>query len=183
MASGITGVSIVYSTICSGGDKKKKHESSSPLSFVWGKFTGGRWIPRTEGQQRGQKFPLDDVIMHWLKLNNSAIYYFPLLPVTFFHKSGEDQIWSHRGKFIFILFHRLCWYIITHKPISKKLILWGAVQYTVMHRISRKGNSMAELDTDKLKRIDEYYNKNPCAWFLWHWYSWGQLALCNPRGR
>ena len=27
------------------------------------------------------------------------------------------------------------------------------------------------------------YNKNPCAWLLWHWSSRGQLALCNPRGR
>ena len=28
-----------------------------------------------------------------------------------------------------------------------------------------------------------FYNKNPCAWLLWHWSSLGQLALCNPRGR
>ena len=27
------------------------------------------------------------------------------------------------------------------------------------------------------------YNKNSCAWLLWHWSSQGQLALCNPRGR
>ena len=27
------------------------------------------------------------------------------------------------------------------------------------------------------------YDKNPCAWLLWHWSSRGQLALCNPRGR
>ena len=25
------------------------------------------------------------------------------------------------------------------------------------------------------------YNKNPCAWLLWHWSSRGQLALFNPR--
>ena len=26
-----------------------------------------------------------------------------------------------------------------------------------------------------------YYNKNPCAWLLWHWFSWGQLARCKGR--
>ena len=25
------------------------------------------------------------------------------------------------------------------------------------------------------------FDKNPCAWLLWHWSSRGQLALCNPR--
>ena len=31
--------------------------------------------------------------------------------------------------------------------------------------------------------LEEQYNENPCAWLLWHWFSRGQLALCNPRGR
>ena len=34
MASQITGVSIVYATVCSGADQRK-HQSSSPLAFVW----------------------------------------------------------------------------------------------------------------------------------------------------
>ena len=29
-----------------------------------GEFTGDRWIPRTKGQERGKKFPFDDVIMN-----------------------------------------------------------------------------------------------------------------------
>ena len=28
----------------------------------------------------------------------------------------------------------------------------------------------------------DYYNKNTCAWLLWHWSSRGQLALCNTLG-
>ena len=32
-------------------------------------------------------------------------------------------------------------------------------------------------------KIRWVYNKNLCAWLLWHWSSRVQLALCNPRGR
>ena len=71
MASQITGVSIVYSTVFSGADQRK-HQSSASLAFVrglrrwpvksphkrpvtrhWplcGEFTGDRWIPRSKGQ-------------------------------------------------------------------------------------------------------------------------------------
>ena len=35
MASHITGVSIVYSAVCSGADQRK-HQSSTSLAFVWG---------------------------------------------------------------------------------------------------------------------------------------------------
>ena len=45
MASQITGVLIVYSTVCPGVDQRK-HQSYASLS-VWGEFTGDRWIPRS----------------------------------------------------------------------------------------------------------------------------------------
>ena len=32
---------------------------------LWGEFTGDRWIPRTEDQQREKMFLFDDVIMAW----------------------------------------------------------------------------------------------------------------------
>ena len=46
LASQITGVSIVYSTVCSGADQRK-HQSSASLVFVRGIHW---WIPRPEGQ-------------------------------------------------------------------------------------------------------------------------------------
>ena len=49
MASQITGVSIVCSTVCSGADQRK-HQSSASLAFLWGESTGDRWIPLTKGQ-------------------------------------------------------------------------------------------------------------------------------------
>ena len=46
MASPITGVSIIYSTVCSGADQRK-HQSSTVLVFA-----------HTKGQQRGKCFHL-----------------------------------------------------------------------------------------------------------------------------
>ena len=43
MASQLTSLTIVYSTVYSGADKKK-YQSSTSLAF------GDRWIPRTKGQ-------------------------------------------------------------------------------------------------------------------------------------
>ena len=48
MASQITSLTIVYSAVYLGADKKK-HQSSASLAFVWG-IHRGRWIPRTNGQ-------------------------------------------------------------------------------------------------------------------------------------
>ena len=57
MASQITGVSVVYSTVCSGADQRK-HQGSASLVFVWGEFTCDWWIPRTNGLYRGKCFHL-----------------------------------------------------------------------------------------------------------------------------
>ena len=48
MASQITSLTIVYSTVRSGANQRK-HQSSASLAFVR-EFTGDRWIPRTDGQ-------------------------------------------------------------------------------------------------------------------------------------
>ena len=45
MASEITGVVIVFTTVGSGA--YEKHQGSASL---WGEFTVGQWIPRTKGQ-------------------------------------------------------------------------------------------------------------------------------------
>ena len=52
IASQITGVSIVYSIVCSGADQRNiKAPRHWPL---WGEFTGDRWIPLTKGQYSGK---------------------------------------------------------------------------------------------------------------------------------
>ena len=54
MASQVTSLAIVYSTVYSGADQRKP-QSSASLAFVRGIH---RWIPRTNGQLRGKCFHL-----------------------------------------------------------------------------------------------------------------------------
>ena len=56
MASQITSLAVVYSTVYSDADQRK-HQSSTSLAFVWG-IHRDRWIPRTKGQLRGKCFHL-----------------------------------------------------------------------------------------------------------------------------
>ena len=56
MASQITSLTIVYSTVYISADQRK-HQSSALLAFMW-EFTDDRWIPRTKGQWRGKCFHL-----------------------------------------------------------------------------------------------------------------------------
>ena len=56
MASQITSLTVVYSTVYSDTDQRK-HQSSASLAFVWG-IHRDRWIPRTKGQLRGKCFHL-----------------------------------------------------------------------------------------------------------------------------
>ena len=52
IASQITSLTVVYSTVYSDADQRK-HQSSTSLAFVWG-IHRDRWIPRTKDQLRGK---------------------------------------------------------------------------------------------------------------------------------
>ena len=61
MASQITGLTIVYSTIYSGADQRK-HQSSTSLAFVW----GIHWWPDNSSNKwpvTWKMFPFHDIIM------------------------------------------------------------------------------------------------------------------------
>ena len=51
MASQITSLTVVYSTVYSDANQRK-HQNSASLAFVWGSHRD-RGIPRTKGQWRG----------------------------------------------------------------------------------------------------------------------------------
>ena len=55
MASQITNLAVVYSSVYSDADQRK-HQSSASLAFVWG-------IHRDKGPVTRKMFPFDDVIM------------------------------------------------------------------------------------------------------------------------
>ena len=56
IASQITSLTVVYSTVYSDANQRK-HQSYASLAFVWG-IHRDRWIPRTKGQLRGKCFHL-----------------------------------------------------------------------------------------------------------------------------
>ena len=68
MVSQITGVSIVYSTVCSGADQGK-NQCSASLAFVKGIH---RWIPRTKASNTEMSW-FDDAIIFWESLTNEYI--------------------------------------------------------------------------------------------------------------
>ena len=72
MASQITSLAIVYSTVSSGADQRK-HQSSASLAFVRGIH---RWPVNSphKGPVTRKLFPYDDVIMGICKINHGVHY-------------------------------------------------------------------------------------------------------------
>ena len=58
IASQITSLTIVYSTVYSDADDQRKHQSSASLAFVWGIHRGPVNSPH-----KWKMFPFDDVII------------------------------------------------------------------------------------------------------------------------
>ena len=126
IVSQISGVFIVYSTICSDADQRK-HQSSASLAFVWGIH---RW-PVNSPHKRPvtqKMFPFDDVIMFWhgswrhlLKLEDSH----GLPQVTYFlgtnHQAHQWLYLPWHGKHFRITRHGtlLC---VTDVPFAKSLL-------------------------------------------------------------
>ena len=71
IASQITSLTSVYSTVYSGADQSK-HQSSASLAFVWG-IHRGRWIPRSNGQLRGKCFHLMTSPWYWFTFKQTIM--------------------------------------------------------------------------------------------------------------
>ena len=80
MASKITSLTVVYSTIFSDADQRK-HQSSASLAFVWG-IQRDRWTAHTKGQLRGKCFHL-----------MTSSWYGSCMPI----KIAESLQWRHNG--------------------------------------------------------------------------------------
>ena len=73
MASQITSLTIVYSTVYSVEDQRK-HQSSASLAFVWG-FHRRQVNPPHKGPVTREMFPFDDVIMWQICVLTFAVWY------------------------------------------------------------------------------------------------------------
>ena len=105
MASQITSLTIVYSTVYSGADQRK-HQSSTSLAFVQGIHLGSLNSPHKWPVTR-KVFPFDDVIMYnsnKLKHTTSMGHIDSTVPLCHFltqsgknkyiHKISHSSIWS-----------------------------------------------------------------------------------------
>ena len=78
MASQITSLAVVYSSVYSDADQRK-HQSSASLAFVWG-IHRDRWIPRTKDQLRGKCFHL--MTSSWIVIIMSTRSSLPTMEVV-----------------------------------------------------------------------------------------------------
>ena len=105
MASQITSLTVIYSTVYSDSDQRK-HQSSASLAFVWG-IHRDRWIPRTTGQLRGKCFHL--MTSSWryfpysvtssLNVTSVAAFHCNEIPSSLYYKthfSRQLDCWSLR---------------------------------------------------------------------------------------
>ena len=89
MASQITSLTIVYSTVCQGADQRK-HQSSTSLAFVRGIHRWPMNAPH-KGPVTRKMFPFDDVFMYILYIRRHAMLYgsnvldTPNLPIFLFN--------------------------------------------------------------------------------------------------
>ena len=96
MASQITSLNVVYSTVYSGEDQRR-HQSSASLAFVRGIH---RWPVNSphQGPVTRKMFPLDDVIMWVLKMIKIVVRFWAFL-ITFW-AIMVSNLWN----FAYILF-------------------------------------------------------------------------------
>ena len=119
IASQITGLTVVYSTVYSDPDQRN-HQSSASLAFVWGIHRGPVNSPHKWPVTR-KMFPFDDVIMdsdrilrlrgcdtvsssmeilryHLIPMWN--IYAFPMYIIDIWHELFVDLRWEFRFNFM-----------------------------------------------------------------------------------
>ena len=131
MASQITSLAAVYSSVYSDANQRK-HQSSASLAFVWG-IHRDRWIPRTKDQLRGKCFHL--MTSSWCTSLRSIVWWKRML---------SSSWWRHQMETISVLLalcegnHRLPVVSIAKASDAELwFFLWSAPEQTVK-RLSKQ---------------------------------------------
>ena len=103
MASQITSLTVVYSTVYSDADQRK-HQSFASLPSVWG-IHRDRWFTHTKGQLRGKCFHLMTSSWNIMKLF-----------------SNEYWKWSTPHKSVIFFNSRVSYYLSSARSISRHVV-------------------------------------------------------------
>ena len=144
MASEITGVSIVYSTVCSGADQRK-HQSTVSLASLRGIY---RWFPH-KGPVTRKMFPLDHVIRfrtHGKYIAQSCyrLSHLSLTPEMF---ADTSHSWLMRNK------HR--WNSLQIDQANKLIARFG--EWLIKIIFDLRINSLSVVAEDALKYCGAYW--------------------------
>ena len=124
MASQITSLTVVYSTVYSDADQRK-HQSSASLAFVWGIHRGPLNSPH-KGQVTRKMFPFDDVIMTSCQLFGAkAIIWInvELLPIGPLRKNNSE---------ILIKMQKFSWKDAFQNVVRKIIAIWFECIQTIV---------------------------------------------------
>ena len=105
MASQIMGLSIVYSTGCSGADQRK-HQNPTSLAFVRGNH---RWPVNSplKGPVTQKTFPCDDVIMQYKQVKSLEIWSLSHTNLRFNDMPSLNFYTTWNGQLILCGFNRI----------------------------------------------------------------------------
>ena len=125
IASQITSLTIVYSTVYSDADQRK-HQSSASLAFVRGIHRGPVNSPH-KGPVTRKMFPFDDVIIVSLRsfTSWSLRFFCPLFPFEYRRLLGS------RDRLIVYVYLSVLW-TVGHWSLT----LWGRFNARIISRIS-----------------------------------------------
>ena len=103
MASQITSLTIVYSTVHSSGTDQRKHQSSVSLVFVREIHPWPMNYPVNsphKGPVTRKMFPFDDVIMNTFRLRQNGLQFVNILKCIVLMKKVESRLKFHRSVFL-----------------------------------------------------------------------------------
>ena len=137
LASQITSLTIVYSTVYSDADQRK-HQSSASLAFVWG-TQRHRWIPRTKGQLRGKCFHL--MTSSWVRKWSLYACVLMFIPHVMGHHLSRKPSHQKNSKVIYCLTHHS---MVTSTGTISISCVWLSVLTTIL--IATRVNSWSPND-------------------------------------
>ena len=132
MASQITSLTIVYSTVCWGADLRQ-HQSSASLAFVKGIHRKPVNSPH-KGPVKRKKFPFDDVIMSHPKHTNCLISQARCMVTYHIYITCREISGLQRGPFL----QKRCWHIWLSIELIRKSISYTERYHMCVIARSRK---------------------------------------------